>query len=171
MGALIQAACHERRQPRAVGGRMLLGQAIERSGVGEQTLAPVLGGRHASLLGHSRLAPSRELRFDRRRIDLAHKAADELQLPSTRLALCQPPRCLDGFAKFIRQRQYPQSVGPDLNQAFPQILESVHGLLTLRLGNRRCGTLTRGRGPLPTCASRPRSPQCLLSRRPGCFVG
>ena len=100
---------------------------------GEQPLAPALDGMQASFLGVGSIGPPREPRPDRRRIDVAHQPADELELAAARLALLDSPCRFERIEKPLRQIKLGQAGRANLEQRFAQGLESVHLGLAPRL--------------------------------------
>src|SRR5260370_486193 len=67
-------------KPCPVCGRALGAQPVERVVLSQQAFAPALEGVQPRFLGVRRIGPLRESRPNRRGVDVAHQAPDELQL-------------------------------------------------------------------------------------------
>jgi len=137
LSPLLGRSRDERCQPAAVGAWDLRAEAVESVDPAEQTLTPALSGSHARLLDVCGFSPARELRFDGRRIDVAHQAPDELQLAAACLSLGEAPRIDDRFDELFGERQGFQPGGAQIHEGFSQLLKGVHRLLAPGLGDRR----------------------------------
>src|SRR5690348_4948620 len=126
MRAFRTSTLEQRGEALAIRVRPLRTEPLQPACFREQTLAPALDRVHAGLLRIRRVGPLREPRPDRRRIDLAHQTADELQLPSTRFVPRDAAGGVERVDETLGQIELRETGRAHVEQRFAEALQSVH---------------------------------------------
>src|SRR5438477_4111464 len=113
-------------KPWPICGGSLGAQPVQRVILGQQAFTPALEGVQPRFLGVRRVGPLRELSPDRRGIDVAHQATDELQLPAARLPAGDPLHRVERFAQTFGQLELGATRGAHVEQRFAQGLQCAH---------------------------------------------